>query len=397
MSDQLVSVNPTLAEVHSVCKEALKVYDPFYAETFIASYISNRLPDDPIWIFFVGPPSSNKSLFMRCIEDLPDYKQMSKMTPNSLISGSPTYPGLITEINGKVLCFNDFGAILSMDTKDKLEIWGQIRELYDGKLSRAVGNKPPMEYNGIKVSLIANTTAAIDRERAIFAKLGSREIMYRLKKHTRSESKLTTRNLINYNTDDIKNAITSVLVPFIENLNPSQVFPISDELADWIDEVAYFVGVMRAPATYDQYTGEVAGFVDEEETPRLVKTFVKLYRCLKSLDPNYPDERAKQIILHIAISTSQPIRVRLLSVLCSVKDNPCVSYNEPQQWSTYELSKVIGIGEKACISQLATMSALGVVNMIQTNDRYRPEYKWEITKAGREIFSIISDYEGPEQ
>lgn len=391
MINSLIPEHPTLQDIYDSCRMALRVYDSCFVDLFLATYLSNKLPDDPIWMFFIGSPSSGKSLFMRCVEDRDDFYPIDRVTPNTFISGSPFYPGIAPELNGKVACFNDLGSILGMDPLKKQDIWSQMRGLYDGKISRAFGNKPPITYNDLHVTIIANTTPSIDNERSIFAELGSREIMYRLDDWTDEELDEIADNIDSGNsTDQIKDCLAEVVGRFLDNCSPGNVAPLDGEIKNRLKAYANFITYMRATCRYDRYTGDCINSPTRESWSRLYKSFQKLSKCLLSMDSEYPLPKLLRIMRHIVVSCSQPGRLKMFAILNSTKEGPGIEHNEVSEWSTYELSNIVHLGEKSCYSQLATLSFLGLVVRRRIEENYRREYKWTVTSKGRKLWSTIS-------
>jgi len=372
-----------LSRLRDIFESNLEVYDSYLLDTLLATYYSNSLPDDRVWLFVIGQPSSSKSLLMSSFEDLPDYYPLGKITPKTLASGYKNFEGIALEIKGKVVCLNDMAPLLTMDQKSKLEIWGQLRELYDGVVRQQTGTGVNIKYNDIFVTLIANATPALDSQRSIFNQLGNREIIYRLPERDFTENqKIIDKLYMNgFTTEKIKKDLKNAVSCFFKDLQPIQV-NLDKNTYNFLHNVAWFISNMRATADYDYYTGELVSEVVREEPIRVFKMLRKLVISLLSLDENYPAERIQKILRRIAVSSSQPYRVKILQALNSTKVEG--------DYSSSEIARIIGLGTKSTLSQLWTLHALKLVDVYQSEDvGYKPDYRWSIREEGEKLYKLL--------
>lgn len=69
--------------------------------------------------------------------------------------------------------------ILKLPPIEKGELWGQLRDLYDGCAGKISGQGSRARYEDLKVTLIAGSTPAIDGQILVHQDLGTRELVYR--------------------------------------------------------------------------------------------------------------------------------------------------------------------------------------------------------------------------
>lgn len=379
-----MSKQMSLDRLREIFQRNLEIYDDCLLDTLLATYLSNSMEDDPIWLFVVGQPSSSKSLLLSAFEGLPDYYSLGKITTKTLASGYRDYQGIAPEIRGKVVCINDLGPLLTMDSKAKNEIWGQFRDLYDGKVRQDTGTGVHIKFDDIFITLIANATPVLDGQRSIFNHLGNREIIYRLPERSFEENQkiITKLYMTGYTTEKIKSDLSAAVNSFFDGFEPVDV-ELGKETYEFLHKIAWFVANMRATGEYDFYTGELISDVIREEPIRVFKMLRKLIISLNNLEENYPDERIKKIIKRVVVSSCQPHRIRILQILGSAK----VAEDD---YSSSEIAKLCKVGNKSVLSQLWTLFALGLVNMrVDETVAYKPDYRWSLREEGKNLYSIL--------
>ena len=179
-------------------EELIKKYsDIYYLEDtniiplVCAAILSNRMPGDPIWLMVVGGSSSGKSEILNCIMGLPFVFQVSQLTPNTLLSGASVKgkeASLLMRIpRTSVIVMKDFTTILSMTKEDQQSIMAQLREVYDGLLSKSTGRGEDIVWKG-KINLLAGVTEKIHAQDGQFAGMGLRTLSYSLPEQNRKKT-----------------------------------------------------------------------------------------------------------------------------------------------------------------------------------------------------------------
>jgi len=88
---------------------------------------------------------------------------------------------------------------------------------------------------------------------------------------------------------------------------------IPDDMRIFIKREAERLIHLRASQATDYKHGQLINRVRPEVPTRLTKQFKRLYKSLKALDENYPDEKCKDIITHIVNSSGNELRQKIIS------------------------------------------------------------------------------------
>src|SRR5262249_19626498 len=127
--------------------------------------------------------SGGKTEVIRSLGAVPDVFPLSSLTPQTFASGferKGVETSLLPKITGKTITMKDFGTVLTMYREKKGEILAQLREIYDGSVTKEWGNGKSLSWVG-KVGLLAGVTPIIDREYSLNQILGERFLLYRVK------------------------------------------------------------------------------------------------------------------------------------------------------------------------------------------------------------------------
>ena len=191
-------------------EQVIKEYtDVFYLENtdliplVCAVAAQSVVAGDPVWLWLVGGSSSGKTEVINAIESVKFVKQISTLTENTFLSGAKAKNGkevsLLKEIKNGCICMKDFTSILSMNNEKRAAILGQMREIFDGRFTKATGTGDFLDWTG-KINFIAGVTEAIHSDSDQFNQMGTRNLFYTLPEQDRIK---TTFRAIQ-NTDKIK-------------------------------------------------------------------------------------------------------------------------------------------------------------------------------------------------
>src|ERR1700733_1595092 len=137
---------------------------------------------DPVWLLIVGPPSGGKTEFLRMLNECPMVYPLSELTPRTLASGLLMPDGrdasLLLQVNSKILVLKDLTTLLEMRRDDRQEVLAQLREIYDGRFTKAWGTGQRLDWSG-RVGFIAGVTSVIDQHHQVMGMLGQRFILVR--------------------------------------------------------------------------------------------------------------------------------------------------------------------------------------------------------------------------
>ena len=157
---------PSLDELKDVFKKWLFLNDTDAIETIMAVHLSQIIDGPPIWMFLVAPPGGAKTEMIMSLSLCDQTYMTSSLTPHALISGANFKnmpdPSLIPRLDGRVMIVKDFTSILSMRDADKDEIFGILRDAYDGKCGKVFGTGVERNYKSRFTVLAAVTPRIYD-------------------------------------------------------------------------------------------------------------------------------------------------------------------------------------------------------------------------------------------
>ena len=115
----------------------------------LATNLSIHVKGNPLWFYIIGPPSSGKTTLANCLGAAPDFsKSISKFT--GLFSGfkddSKEDASLITKLDNKTLLIKDFTSTLTMPGQVRENLYGELREAFDGQVDVHYRNRIKRGY-----------------------------------------------------------------------------------------------------------------------------------------------------------------------------------------------------------------------------------------------------------
>ena len=234
-----------------------------YIRALIAITASAYTSGDPIWLMLIGGSGSGKSEAINILGGIKYCHQVSMLTPNTLLSGAKKGkdgkdPSLLTRLgrNGVIL-MKDFTTIISMRDDNRRDILAQIREVYDGELTKETGTGLSLSWRG-KLNFIAgSTTSYYEKQKEIDA-MGPRFIMYELEELS-NQGRIEFLRFAKKNMNDIKHKRAELqdmarecVEEILENL-PDELPMISERINKNLEDLADFVAIARTPVSRDFY------------------------------------------------------------------------------------------------------------------------------------------------
>lgn len=130
-----------LETVVATFRRWLHIPDPGALYAMLAAVVANRLPGDPIWVLFVGPPGGGKSEMLASLSNLPDVHPAATLTEAALLSGTPQKDRSATAKGGLLRSIGDFGIIVAKDFGSVLSMNRDARALVAGRAPRDLRRK----------------------------------------------------------------------------------------------------------------------------------------------------------------------------------------------------------------------------------------------------------------
>jgi hypothetical protein len=281
-------VVPTLADVHRIYQKWLHLPNTDAVDVMLATALSQRMDGPPVWLFLVSPPGGAKTITMEGLVAYDKSYSTSSLTAHALISGAnwqgQTDPSLIPRLDGKVLLIKDFTTVLNLREDEKEQIFGILRDAYDGTCGKVFGNGVERTYKS-RFTIIAGVTPKIYEIGARHAALGERFLKYSMGDNLahHEEDKIISRAIDNVDHDqDMKDELMAAASPFLQfGFDDLETPALDSVLHNRIIKLAQFGARLRGNVSRDMYNGEMmTGRPFAEVGSRLGIQLAKLARAL---------------------------------------------------------------------------------------------------------------------
>lgn len=290
-----------------------------------AVIVANRMKTNPLWMFIAAPPASGKTEFITALEKIKGIYPVSTVTSQTFISGQKSKKGQETSLlfkirettNKPILTFKDFTTILSLHPDEVRSIFGQLREIYDGELTRIYGNGQLVTWKG-KMGLLAGVTEIIHTKRETWSALGERFLTYSLIQPNPEESSLRAMDNtphIQEDRDMLKDAFCRYLDDFLQI--PEQPIMPEETVKREIIELCTLATAARTKVerAFGSSAREIT-FIHNKELPtRMSSQLVALANGFMVMNAGALEELDRKIIYKIALDCISSIKRKCLREL----------------------------------------------------------------------------------
>jgi hypothetical protein len=347
---------------------------------------------EPIWPVIIGPPSTGKTeLGILPLRFIPPAEFISDMSPKCFISGTGNKSGSLLRDTGSsgIWLIKDLTTLLSKRETDMKEVFGYLREVYDGNVSRKIGGKKLPLWEG-KVTIVAACTPYIDRAWNFVNELGDRFIFIRWRRgHGQSQARAAMRQL--GGEKGIRANLSTLARELVEGRLVHMPPLPSDSLQDHIANLSEFCALLRRRVVRDNDSGRraIIATPEAEGTGRLAKSLCQIlmfHSALFELEPE-SDVDGQALIHRIALETIPESKLNFMQSL---------NLHDETDWG--DVKKRSGL-PKSTISWIADeLAAQGVIDKTgpeEDNDHSSVTYSIsnEIADLWRAI-KVINDGSG---
>lgn len=357
-----------LEDIYNKHREWLYIKDTDVIDLKLAMIIARRIHfeegEKPVWMIFVAPSGSAKSEFLRTLLlGMPSLTyDLPSITTNTLVSGLEEATDLAPLLHRKLVIVLDASRFLSMRPDEKAIIFSQLRDLFDGFAGRRTGGTKSAQYKDLRVSMLWAAVPRIENEIIFHGNLGTRFLMYRYEppQSRKAMEMMLERGSkgkieqLQQETGDLERKLCVKIIRE-KRWEKIDIEKAKNDLMQEAEELA----VMRATANIDPYNRIPDSLVDKEEPTRSFGQSVLLYKALRSLDKNYSHEKAMNIIEHVAISSGDRLRAKILRIIKHCSPNPV---------STYEIGQNLRISYLAIRPQCYILWHLRVIDKVEKRD-----------------------------
>jgi len=301
------------ADVERTFKKWLFMKDTDAVKVCLACVLSNKITGDPLWMFLVSPPGGSKTETLQALTKLDDVFMTSSLTPHALVSGAVGKdgydPSLVPQLDGKILVIKDFTSILSKREQERDEIFGILRDAYDGKCGKVFGNGITRDYTS-RFSILAAVTPSIYVMTAQHQSLGERFLKYLIGENLRhdNEEAIISRAISNINQEtEMREELSDAVASFIMTRLGSFKMPVLGKVfTDRIVHLAQFAARMRGSVPRDRFHNDIMiSRPSAEVGSRLGKQLAKLALSLAIVNGN-PEvgENEYRLVRKVAMDTT---------------------------------------------------------------------------------------------
>lgn len=255
---------PTLKDVHAIYRKWLHLPNTDAIDVMLATALSQRMDGPPVWLFLVSPPGGAKTITMEGLNEYEHSYSQSSLTAHALISGAnwqgQSDPSLIPRLDGKVLLIKDFTTVLNLRDDEKEQIFGILRDAYDGRCGKVFGNGVERTYKS-RFTIIAAVTPKIYEIGARHAALGERFLKFRMGDNIDhfEEDKIISRAIENIDHDtEMKEELMNVTGPFLQyGFEELEDVKLDSVMHQRIIRLSQFGSRLRGTVSRDTYNSEL--------------------------------------------------------------------------------------------------------------------------------------------
>lgn len=301
----------TSKDVFEVYRKWLHMQEDTALAVMFGVLLANRLEGDPLWMFLIAPPGGMKSELLMSLDKARKTHLCSSLTPHALVSGANFGgggdPSMMPKLDGKVLVLKDFTTTLTMHPTARDEIFGQLRDAYDGKFEKFFGNGIVRNYEA-KFGVLAGCTPNIDAFASLHAGLGERFLKYRFDGvlQEEDESSRIRRALSNVNRENnMRSELQEIAKQYLKQRMPDKLPVIPDKILDRLVALAMLTSRLRGVVNRDQYNPSmIHSKASHEIGTRLSKQLAKLlYGIAMYYQLDTVDERCYRIAAKVAVDS----------------------------------------------------------------------------------------------
>lgn len=319
----------TLADITKLYKETFYTTDDESIAIVAAVVISSKLSTPPIWLYLIGPSSGGKSALIDAFGLVPFVTQVSDLTPNTFLSGMPIRNGKETSLLRRlgpnfVITMKDFTTILSKADQDQQAIIAQMREIYDGYITKETGTGQTLSWGGKggkddpkgKATFIMASTEAVFKVQEKFSDMGTRAINYILKPINRVEATraaIRNNNTLEERVTHIQEEFREYVMGMLENI-PQELPAVDQQMEDDIIRIADLASVARS-AVHRDYKGAKFLVPSAEMPMRMSKQLLSMAQVLTFMSGGTLPENLRRAVYKIGFDSIPKQRRQTLEAL----------------------------------------------------------------------------------
>jgi hypothetical protein len=349
----------------------LHLTDEDALDVLYGTVLANRIPGDPLWLMLVAPSGGCKTELLMSLDGAPLVVSLTSLTPHSLLSGSKDLgggdPSLIPRLNGRVLVIKDFTTLLTMNMIARDEIFGILRDCYDGKTEKAFGTGLIRSYNAT-FGILAGVTPVVDTFATVHVSLGERFLKYRMRQSggiQESSKDAIAQAMKNINSEiAIRKELQTISAQALGF--PVAALPkVRKKTTQSLIGMAQWVAILRTPVVRDRYTQDITYRPSPEVGTRLAKQLTKLALGIALF--RHEEEVTREVLQIVAKVTRDTIPGNTESVVLHLylhRADGLVTTKQVAEWSRLPSGTVLRILEDLALLRVVRKKVAGVATPV---------------------------------
>jgi hypothetical protein len=387
MRSEPTAPSPLLGSPGAIVRRALSGHlhfdDPWVVDVALATIVGNALDGDPLWLLLVNPASSGKTELVQMFRHVPSCEWLAELSENTFLSGLKRPAGygprgsarehsLLFRWTDPVLrgdrpparmmLVQDLTGLITAKREKRDALFGQLRQIYDGRLVKATGMGDDLIWEGY-LGLLGAVTPKIDDVAELNSTLGERFLLYR---PTRTDAEAEARAALARGADENwRTAVAETTCKMVARaiLDVSCV-AIPDSARDCLIDLAVLTALGRAAVERDGYTKRMRTLPEPEGPARLVQQLTKLLRGLCAVCGKAAPEPRELAIVGKAAGDSIP-KIRRITL--------AALYAEPA--ALRDLAQRVSLPRPTVTYLVEDLNALGVTkcegDVVSLEDEFR--------------------------
>lgn len=352
----------TLEQIKEQVREYYYMEDDSIIDAVLACVIANRLQiGDPVWLIIIGASSGGKSQILRpiALTDTKYIHRVDDITENTFLSGGVAKGGkdvsLLTRIGSAgMLAISDLTVLFSRSAESRGAILSQFRMLYDGEMTKFVGNKDKAIHWKGYLSVIAGSTPSIYSHFEEAADMGERFMYFRMKPY--DERKATQvalkRSTSGRNLDEIMSTLYGDYIKEKVKEGVNVTVSLDESVMERIIYIASFAERIRTVNKVDKFTKEIERIPTPAMPMRTALQLLNIAKALQIMRGRAIDEKDMAIIEWLGYSLANEEKRACLRAIAQYSISV----------STQKTADIIGLNTKTTGSILQNLASVGVLS-----------------------------------
>lgn len=359
----------------------------------LATAASGHLTGEPLWMYLIGAPGCGKTLILASLKAAEQVIYESTITRTSLISGYDKGPdqSLLPKLDQKCGVFKDGTTILGLHPDARRELYGTLRDAFDGETSRPFGNIH--RHYVSHFNLLIGVTPAIKSENQ--SDTGERFLRFEMREKNGSENDKMDSALASITKESIiQSALEDTVSAFLlREINVEKFPKISDETADRLKAMASLIAVLRAQVVrHYGFEKELKYRAVREVPTRALKQLAKLgiMLCWVFGQRKF-DENVMRLLMRVTLNTCTSYHVDIVRAMIR-EGNGGMTAREIMEASKITHSATL-------VNRLLDMEQLQIVYRVASDDPDDPRKKithWHLSKSVVELWHRSRGINGDE-